>query len=101
MKTRTILLLVVILPLIVLASCVVSEMSWLEKENVQSSFNQFSGLPSIAVGNLNPASRNPGLELFCTGLYDVPGGYCSYYSSGIPFNDFKFLANITVSESDK
>jgi hypothetical protein len=100
-KTRTVLLFVVMLPLIVLISCAASEMAWINKEDSQSSFHKVLGLPSITVGNLNPASRNPSLELFCTGIYDVPGGYCGYYSSGVPFDDFKFLANITLSGSDR
>ncbi len=42
------------------------------------------GLSSVAVGNLNPSARNPGIELLCTGLYDVPGGYCNYFTLGVP-----------------
>jgi len=101
MKTRTIILLVITLPLIIFTSCAVSEKSWLDKENSHPEFHQILGLPSITVGNLNPASRNPGLELFCTGVYDVPGGYCSYFSNGVPFNDYKFISNITLSGSNK
>jgi len=101
MKTRTILLAVVILPSIILIGCVVNEIGWLSKEQSRPEFHRVLGLPSIAVGNLNPALRNPGLELFCTGTYDVPGGYCSYYTNGVPFNDFEYLANITLSGNDR
>jgi hypothetical protein len=60
----------------------------------------------VAVGNLNPSARNPGLELLCTGMYDVPGGYCYYNAWGVPFAGFPMATNFTIignysSESGK
>jgi len=54
-------------------------------------------LPSLSIGNLNPAARNPELEILCTGLYDVPGGYCNYFTLGVPFINYTMSWNITVS----
>ena len=99
MRTRTILILVAVLLTVVLASCVVSEIAWLGKEDSPDPLRQLLGLPSIAVGNLSPAARNPGLEFFCTGLYDIPGGYCSYFTDGVPFINFKFGGNVTLDGS--
>ena len=92
---------VFLLPLLILASCVSSEMAWLSKENSPDPLRQVMGLPSISVGNLNPADRNPGLELFCTGLYDTPGGYCSYFTYGVPFISFNIGGNLTLGENGK
>lgn len=100
MKGRIILLIVVVLVIFVSFSCLMSEISWMTKENSPESLRQLVGLPSVATGNLSPAARNPGLEMFCTGLYDVPGGYCSYFTPGVPFIDFRPIGNITVSDSE-
>jgi hypothetical protein len=54
-----------------------------------------AGLPSLAIGNLNPAARNPGLEVLCTSLYDVPGGYCIYFTQGVPQLNLTLACNIT------
>jgi hypothetical protein len=97
MKNKTLLLATVALLLFVLASCVASELSWSNKEGSSDSFRQLIGLPSIAVGNLNPSARNPGLEVFCTSILDSPGGYCSYFAPGVPYITFKLAGNITVS----
>jgi hypothetical protein len=99
MKGRTIGLLTGVLITFIVFSCIASELSWLNKENSPEPIREIVGLPSIAVGNLNPAARNPGIELFCTGLYDTPGGYCSYYSDGVPFIKFEMAGNVTVSDS--
>ena len=96
MKARTILISVAVLLAIVFTSCVISEMAWLSRQNSPDALRKLLGLPSIAVGNLSPAARNPGLELFCTGLYDTPGGYCSYFTDGVPFINFKFGGNVTL-----
>jgi hypothetical protein len=96
MKGRTIGLLTGILVLFVVFSCISSELAWLTKVNSSEPIREIVGLPSIAVGNLNPAVRNPGLEFLCTGLYDSPGGYCNYYTNGVPYIKF---SNITVSET--
>jgi hypothetical protein len=50
----------------------------------------------LAVGNLNPSARNPGVELLCTGLYDVPGGYCNYFTMGVPSTNFSVPTSFTV-----
>lgn len=96
MKNRTILLVVALLLTAVFASCAASEMAWQSRENAPDPLRQTMGLPSIAVGNLSPAARNPGLELFCTGLYDTPGGYCSYFTAGVPFINFQSEGNVTL-----
>ncbi len=80
MKTTKIIFAVsAVLVIFVFTSCVVSEYSWSTKGNSSDSLRQLVGLPSVAVGNLNPAARNPGLEFLCTSLYDSPGGYCYYF----------------------
>jgi len=101
MKNRITLIVIAVLLTAVFASCAISEMAWRSKENTPDPLRQIMGLPSLTVGNLNPAARNPGLELFCTGLYDTPGGYCSYFTDGVPFIDFKFGGNVTLGGSDK
>ena len=87
--------------LTVLILCAASEFSWNIKEQTQQPIRTIIGLPSIAIGNLNPTARNPELEIFCTGLYDQPGGYCYYFSNGVPFVDYQYLANITLSGIEK
>ena len=98
MKGKTIGLIIGVLLFFVVISCILSELNWLNKEITLDPILEIVGLPSIAVGNLNPAARNPGLEILCTGLFDSPGGYCSYYSNGVPFIQFTIGGNITVSE---
>ena len=101
MKNRTILLLFGALTALVAVSCATSEISWSNKENAHDPTRELVGLPSIAIGNLSPSARVPGLELLCTGLYDVPGGYCGYFTDGVPFIDFPMGGNITVSDNAK
>jgi len=101
MKNRTMLIIVVLLPILVLVSCVFNEMAWLDKEKSPDPLREVLGLPSIAVGNLNPAARNPGLELFCTGLSDTPGGYCNYFTDGVPFINFESSGNVTLEGNGK
>jgi hypothetical protein len=96
MKNRTILFILALLLIAVCASYAFSEMTWLLTENSQDPLRQLMGLPSIAVGNLSPAARNPGLELLCTGLYDTPGGYCYYFTDGVPFISFRTGGNVTL-----
>jgi hypothetical protein len=86
---------------LIIASYAISELNWTLKEQKQESLRRIIGLPSIAVGNLSPAERNPGLEMICTGLNDQPGGYCYYYTSGVPFEDYQYFPNITLSGIDK
>lgn len=97
MKARIALLIVVALLIFVSLSCTISEMSWATKGNTPDYLRELVGLPSLAVGNLNPAARNAGLEVFCTGLYDTPGGYCSYFTPGVTFTNFAVSENIMVS----
>jgi hypothetical protein len=98
MKTKTFLAMATVLLVFVSLSCLASELSWSAKANSPDSLRQIVGLPSIVVGNLNPSARNPGLEILCTSLYDVPGGYCYYFAPGLPVTNFTVIAvNITGS----
>ena len=99
-RTRTILLATAVLLMFVFISCIASEVSWANKQENYDPTRELVALPSIAIGNLNPSARNPGLEILCTGLFDVPGGYCSYFTPGVPFV-FPLGANITASEETK
>jgi len=80
-----------------LIACVQSEMSWTNKENSPQPLRQVVGLPNIAVGNLNPAARSPGLEVLCISFYDVPGGYCHYFAPGAPYSVLPRSKNLTRS----
>ncbi len=88
MKPRIILISIITLVAVVTVACTASEISWSTKANNPEPLRQTVGLPSIAIGNLNPAARNPGLEALCTGLYDAPGGYCFYFTNGVPYINF-------------
>lgn len=94
-------LLLTILLIFVFSSCTTSELSWSMNETSPDSMRQLLGLPSVAVGNLNPSARNPGLEFLCTGFYDVPGGYCNYFSMGTPFTDLSIPKNFEITNSTK
>jgi hypothetical protein len=96
MKTNMIISIIAVLLTFVFLSSAASEIVWSAKENNPESLRQIVGLPSIAIGNLNPSARNPGVELLCTGLYDVPGGYCNYFALGVPFIDFPMASNFTI-----
>jgi hypothetical protein len=96
MTTRKVIYVLAILLMFVFVSCVLSQVSWSMKENNSASLREVVGLPSIAVGNLNPSARNPGVEILCTGLLDVPGGYCNYFATGVPFIDFPMATNFTI-----
>ncbi len=96
MNQRVTIYIIALLLAFVVGSCIVSEISWSNKENTPDSLRQIVGLPSVAVGNLNPSARNPGVELLCTGLYDVPGGYCNYFTLGVPFTNFSNPTGFTV-----
>ncbi len=98
MGPRILIYAIVILLAFVFVTCAISEISWSSKENTTDSLRQVVGLPSIAVGNLSPSARNPGVEALCTGLYDVPSGYCNYFSMGVPFINFPMATNFTVTE---
>jgi hypothetical protein len=96
MKSKVLILAMAILLTFVFVSSIASEVSWGMKENSPNSLRYVVGLPSVAVGNLSPSARNPGVEVLCTGLYDVPGGYCNYFSMGVPFISFPMASNFTV-----
>jgi hypothetical protein len=96
MRSRFLIYLVALLLTFVFVSCTLSEISWSIKDNKPDLLRQALGLPSVAVGNLSPSARNPGVELLCTGLYDVPGGYCNYFTLGVSFTDFPMATNFTV-----
>ncbi len=96
MKPKILIYAIALLLTFVFVSCTLSEVSWSMKENNFDPLRYAVGLPSVAVGNLSPSARNPGVEVLCTGLYDVPGGYCNYYSMGVPFINFPMASNFTV-----
>jgi hypothetical protein len=95
MKTKTVLLAMVGLLIFVFVSSAFSEISWSTSDKKSDSLRQLVGLPSFAVGNLNPSARNPGLEALCTSLIDSPGGYCYYFTPGVPEVNLKIYTNIT------
>ena len=101
MKGKIILLIFIVLLAIVISSCTISELSWANRENDEDPLRQLIGLPSIAIGNLNPAARNPSLEILCTGLYDTPGGYCNYFTDGVPYFDSPIFGNLTAREETR
>ncbi|MDQ1280346.1 MAG: hypothetical protein QG670_1609 [Thermoproteota archaeon] len=99
MKIKTFMSITIILLAFVFTSCLVSEIVWSTKANSPDTLRQIVGLPSIAIGNLNPSVRNPGLEFFCTSLYDVPGGYCYYFAPGVPATNFTIYCNSIRSDN--
>ena len=101
MKSKVLIVIIAVLLTFVFVSCAISELSWSTRENNNDSLRYVVGLPSVAVGNLSPAARNPGVEVLCTGLYDVPGGYCNYFSMGVPYIGFPMASNFTVIEVGK
>ena len=96
MKTITILFAAVVMVVFVFFSCYASEAAWSARENSSNNLRKTVGLPSVAVGNLNPTARNPGLEVFCTALYDSPGGYCYYFTLGLPYTNYTINSSMTV-----
>jgi hypothetical protein len=87
--------LIALLIVTIAASSIFSEVSWSIKSSSQDNLRKMIGLPSLAVGNLNPAARNPGLEVLCTSLYDVPGGYCIYFTQGVAPLNLTLACNVT------
>jgi hypothetical protein len=87
MKSRTILITLAALIAVVAVACAASEISWSTNKS-SDVLRQIVGLPSIAIGNLNPSARNPGLEILCTSFNDAPGGYCYYFTDGVPYVNF-------------
>ncbi len=94
MRNRTILLATGVLLGLVFAPSMLSEAYWSSRQNSPDQLRQTVALPSVAVGNLNPMARNPGLELLCPGLYDSPGGYCYYFTAGT------YPLNFTVTDNE-
>jgi len=97
-----------ILTIFVLALAAYSEQEWkAERPPEDITFRETLGLPSIALGTNYGATRNPLLEVYCTSLYDMPGGYCYIYSAsflGTPLKDPVFRAaipgfNLTAQKS--
>ena len=85
----------IILPVLVLACFAISQVNLIQEDKETNNLRELLGFPSLAIGNLSPAARELGLQLFCTGIYDTPGGYCSYYANGV-YRDFSnYVANIT------
>jgi hypothetical protein len=101
LKSRNILIILAILLTVVFTSCYFNEIAWRNKENTLDPVRLSLRMSSLAIGNLSPSARNPGLEFFCTGLYDTPGGYCSYFTDGVPFINFRFGGNITLGVNIK
>jgi len=96
MKSRTLVLMIVFLIALAFVASGLSEISWSIRENSPEVLRQTVGLPSTTVGNLNPSARNPGVEFLCTSLFDVPGGFCNYFTLGVPFTNFTVVGNFTV-----
>lgn len=80
--SRLILLLSALITFVVLSS-IQSELSWAARDAAPNLERQAAQLPNIAVGNLSTYIRSGGLEVMCTSLYDVPGGYCFYFTPGV------------------
>jgi hypothetical protein len=99
MKQKTIVYLTALLLAASIVSCAASVLSWSAREDQSDPMRRLVGLPAVAIGNLNPSSRNPGLELYCTSLFDSPGGFCNYFAPGTPFLNYSTIVNITVSDS--
>ena len=95
MKTNKFFLLIVLLIVAIVASSIFSEVSWSIKSSSPDALRKIVGLPSLAVGNLNPAARNPGIEQLCTSFYDVPGGYCIYFTQGVAPLNLTLACNVT------
>jgi hypothetical protein len=77
------------------ASSLYSELSWSRKSSAPDPLREMVGLPSLAIGNLNPVARNPGIEQLCTSFYDVPGGQCIYFTQGVTPINLTLACNIT------
>jgi len=97
MKTKTTILVTFVLLILVLLASFANEYFWSVKDNQPDNIRHLVGLPSIVVGNLSPATRNPGLEVFCSGLNDVPGGYCNYFTGGAPFTNVTEITGTRVT----
>jgi hypothetical protein len=96
MKIKYLLLICIGLVAFVFSASAINQVSWANRENNIDTIRQSVGLPSIAIGNLNPSARNPGLEFFCTGLFDDPGGYCFYFTNGVPYVNSTSNQNVII-----
>ena len=90
MKAKLLVIVAIALLLFVISFSAYDEMRWAAKEDNPEPVRQLVGLPSIAVGNTNIAARNPGVEIWCTSFYDTPGGYCYYFTQGMPHSDLEW-----------
>jgi hypothetical protein len=94
-KGKLLIQLSILLPVLVLACFTISQVDSIQDDKETNNLRGLLGFPSLAIGNLSPAAREPGLELFCTGIYDTPGGYCNYYANGVYRDFINYVANIT------
>ena len=62
MKNRIILIIFGALIALIAVSCAANQISWSVKENAFDPTREVVGLPSIAIGNLSPSARVPGLD---------------------------------------
>jgi hypothetical protein len=83
MRLSKVVLLLIVSTSFVVVSCIQSEISWAAKDAGPNLERAVAQLPNIAVGNLSTYVRSGGLEVMCTSLYDVPGGYCFYFTPGV------------------
>ena len=95
MKINKLLFLITFLIATITVTSVLSEWSWAIKSNSPDPLRKIVGLPSLAIGNLNPVARNPGLEQLCTSFYDVPGGQCIYFNQGVAPINLTLACNIS------
>ena len=92
-------LLTLILTVLVLLSCLFNELYWESsiQNPVKADVRKTIGLPSIAIGTNYGATRNPLLEVYCTALYDMPGGYCYIFIAsfvGWPMQDPEYFKTV-------
>ena len=86
---EALMLLAIVLTTVVLGSSLHSELQWKWKDELDGTndIRRLVGIPSIAVGTLSPAQRNPMVEMYCTSFYDAPGSYCAYYTTGVAWHN--------------
>jgi len=66
-------------------------------ELARTGLRDLIGLPSIAIGTGYGATRNPLLEIYCTSLYDLPGGYCYIVTASFidtPLRDPRYFKTV-------
>ncbi len=81
-KVLSLPIITLILMSFLIVAYVLNEQDWSKKRvSEENEIRAIIGLPSIALGTKYGATRNPLLELYCTSLYDLPGGYCYIMSA--------------------